>query len=115
MRVPDARRSRLGYILCLVAILAQVLALPLHERQIGALTASGSPRAPVSTLPLGGHDDSSCIFHAAAAAAHAAAPAERVAIPAPQVAVEPQPVAGLSGFDERFFLPSDPRAPPALS
>ena len=109
-------RSGLGPALCLIAVVAQLLALPLHERQIAALTSSGPSRSPASTLPLGGHDDANCAVCVAAFAARAAAPAERIsALPPPAIVVEPARRAGVPGTGGLHAPPSDPRAPPHLS
>jgi hypothetical protein len=105
--------GRLAPILCLLAILVQVLALPLHERQLASLNASSSSRSPASTLPLGGHDDSTCVLHAGAAAARAAAPAERVAVPLPPAPVlEPARAAVTLGTGALLALARGARAPP---
>jgi hypothetical protein len=106
-------RGGLGPALCLIAILAQLLALPLHERQIAALTSGGPARSPASTLPFNGHDDSKCAVCVATSAARTAAPAERVSpAPIPVVPVEHPRPAAVSGSGTLHDLPSDPRAPP---
>jgi hypothetical protein len=114
---PRRPRGGPGPVLCLIAILAQLLALPLHERQIAALVSGGPARSPASTLPLGGHTEANCAVCVATSAAHTAAPAEYVTtLPAdPLVRVERPRSAVVFPGDASHDLASDPRAPPHFS
>jgi hypothetical protein len=104
--------SWLPRVLCLVAFLGQLLALPLHERQIAAQSTGSDGHNPVSTLPFGGHDDSRCAMCAAAHAPRSPAPAAALEPFAPSTTSAGAFEGGIDAPREPHVLSFEPRAPP---